>query len=330
MSTEVSWSSRQPESYGKTSYQSSIRVNKKAGVHSRSPEWIFHNSLSQFTSTEGSGWQFGAVTTCGQILQTQAHLSMRDILKYFFIATCKKMTWPAVWHWRSCVWLWSISPCPITNSLIRHLNCIQEQILLTLVQTGFWREICSTGMRWPSIKIKPIPFGTTFGKKERNRVQTCARGAVGWNASKRFQGTSCKMQYPRASTLWPCLGLAWLPPNMHWGSNGNKCSQEPKRVLKAWEKENWQAAFPSYCHLQVFYLSSLSFTGQLIYWKKHWMTVRSSQQPPCFVITPTTEGQKKCQELLTFSLLQQFIFFSLHVLQPWRGEAVKPIFLLSL
>lgn len=60
------------------------------------------------------------------------------------------------------------------------------------------------------------------------------------------------------------------------------------------------------------------------------MTVRSSQQPHCFVVTKTMEGQTKSQELLTFLLIEQFISFSLHVLQPWRGETIKLLFLILL
>lgn len=59
------------------------------------------------------------------------------------------------------------------------------------------------------------------------------------------------------------------------------------------------------------------------------MTVRSSQQPHCFVVTKTMEGQTKSQELLTL-LFEQFISFSLHVLRPWRGETIKLLFLILL
>lgn len=121
----------------KTPSQGITGGNKKAGVHSKRPEWLFHSSLKQFTSTKGCRWQFDAVTRCGQILQTQGYLNIRDMLESFSVATPKIMAWPAVQHCRSYISVWSISPCQFMNFLNWRVNCIQEQFVLPLVHPGF-------------------------------------------------------------------------------------------------------------------------------------------------------------------------------------------------
>lgn len=179
----------------KTSYQGSTGGNKKAVQKSRvtlpqGPESIhFHQGIWVTIWCSDKTWPDPA--TPG-IPQYESHAWV-----LFYSYAKKKLAWPAVQHC-SCMPLWSISPCQVMNSLNWHLNCIQEQLLLTLVQTGFWRVICWTVLHWPPIKVKPILFSTTFDRK---------------------------------------------------------CPQEPKRILQGWEKENWHAALPSYCYLQLLYLS---------------------------------------------------------------------------
>lgn len=49
----------------------------------------------------------------------------------------------------------------------------------------------------------------------------------------------------------------------------------------------------------------------------------------CYRIFIRLQEDKNCEELLAFLFLEKFLFFSLHILQPWRGEEVKPVFLIS-
>lgn len=145
--------------------QGSTGGNKKATVHSRSPRWIFEPESIHFL--QGICVKFGAMTRGFQTLQAQAHLSIRDMLKYFSTTTPEKLSWPLAQYCRSSMAHWSISSCQAMNSLNWHLTCIQEQFLLSLIQIGFWRGVCWRGLHWPPIKVKPILLDTTFHRKER-------------------------------------------------------------------------------------------------------------------------------------------------------------------
>lgn len=85
----------------------------------------------------------------------------------------------------------------------------------------------------PALTYKNQTYSVQYNfdkKRERNRVQACEEGAVGQTAAERFQGTSYKMQDPKATAL--LAQYYWLPPNRHWGASGHKCPQELKRVLQ--------------------------------------------------------------------------------------------------
>lgn len=119
--------------------QGSTGGNKKATIHSRSPKRLFQPESIHFL--QRICVKFGAVTIGCQMLQAQTHLIIRDMLKYFPVITPKILSRPPVQHCRRSMTLWSISPCQALNSLNWHLNCIQEQFLLSLIQAGFWRSV---------------------------------------------------------------------------------------------------------------------------------------------------------------------------------------------
>lgn len=159
-------------------------------------------------------------------LKRGTHISTRETLGYFSIASSKNL---AVLHHGSCMLLWSIYSFQIMNSLKWHLNCIQEQLHLTLVQLAFWRGISWTVLHWP-LKVKPILLGITFDRKGREIGSMSMKKNL--LAELQPSGFFCKIQYPKASRVFP----TWLPSNRHQCTNGNKCHQEPKRIFQEWAK----------------------------------------------------------------------------------------------
>lgn len=72
VSTQVLWSSREPKPYGNSRHEIKVVLEATRKQEFTAEvllwKWLFHNNMNQFTSTKGSGWQFGAVTRCGHIL----------------------------------------------------------------------------------------------------------------------------------------------------------------------------------------------------------------------------------------------------------------------